>query len=196
MHLLRMPELPRDERADALAAWSRRVPIEQPEHWLARTLEHHVRGDRRAAEHAAEMAWLSGAGEIAVLLDAGLVLLADGGAMRRRDATPGSARVWRRVAAADPADCPASTLLLLVGSVAGTVPIDFEPKTAANLPLAVRDAAAPWFVAAAGHDPELATRWLRVAIALGAAPDYAARPWSLVGTTERDLLDAEAGRGR
>ncbi|MCK5943813.1 MAG: serine/threonine protein kinase [Planctomycetes bacterium] len=57
--LLAARELPAAQRADALASFAQRLPIDCPEHWLARTIERHLRGDRTAAEQAAEMADLA-----------------------------------------------------------------------------------------------------------------------------------------
>ncbi|MFY9345629.1 MAG: serine/threonine-protein kinase, partial [Planctomycetota bacterium] len=68
--LLRIRLLPATGRAEAFAAFAQRLPITSAEHWLARLVERHHRGDRAAGQQAAEMAWLSGGGELAVLLDA------------------------------------------------------------------------------------------------------------------------------
>jgi len=190
--LLAVRELPAAARADAFAAYALRLPIEAPEHWLARTIERHLRGAREAAERAAEMAWLSGAGEVAVLLDAALALQhapRDAFAMRR---------LWNRVAKADGADCPASTLLLLRLEARGVEDIRFDPAPARALPEALRPSAIEWLLRGAdelpAHEHDAV---LRLAVALGAQPDFTVSPWRELGSYRQQRVQREqreAGR--
>ncbi len=64
--LLRGVWLPRAERAAAFAEVAARLPLDAPEHWLAQRagLAFATDADAAAAKHAAEMAWLTGAGAV------------------------------------------------------------------------------------------------------------------------------------
>ncbi|MCU0867556.1 MAG: serine/threonine protein kinase [Planctomycetes bacterium] len=102
-----------DQRAAGFADHAQRLPTDCAEHWLARTIERHLRGDAQGGTQAAENAWLAGAGELAVLLDAALQLLrheANGTSLRVLP-EPLLLRLERRLGAADPKDAPASALL-------------------------------------------------------------------------------------
>ena len=68
--LLAIRLLPAEQRADAFARYAQRLPLDCAEHWLARSVERHLRNKPEEGTRAAEMAWWSGAGEAAVLLDA------------------------------------------------------------------------------------------------------------------------------
>lgn len=197
--LLPIASLPPAERAAAFADHAAHLPIEEPEHWLARTAERHLRGDRAGALQAAELAWLSGAGELAVLLDAalaaGLAAVENG-----REAPPPLAdddadRLRRRVAAADPDDCPASTLLALWLAAPHDGGQPPAPAPARRMPAPDRADAAAWFVTAAGAGGERARGpLLRVAAALGAAPDFAAAPWRDLPSDVRQAIEREVRR--
>ena len=185
--LLAVTDVPIAERSQLLLAIATRLPIEQPEHWLARMLERHCQNDLAGAEQAAEMAWLCGAGETAVLIDAAL-------AMRTADAQQRQ-RLWRRLAKSDREDCPASTLLLLWLEAAGIAGVDFEPNVAQNFPLPHRASASEWFVAAAANAAsEQRVRCLRIAVALGATPDAQQEPWRSLPAARQSQLRAEAKR--
>ncbi|MCK5941641.1 MAG: hypothetical protein KAI24_06715, partial [Planctomycetes bacterium] len=152
----------------------------------------HLRGDRTAAEQAAEMAWLSGAGESAVLLDAGLRALVAAEHDRRPDRDE-VVRVWRRVAAADAHDSPASIALQLAIEGRFGLPTEFDPTQARTLPAPHRAGARDWFVAAAGAAIDDArVRLLRVAVTLGAEPDFTREPWASLAEAPRRLLQTEA----
>ena len=152
---------PANIRRDRLQGIAQRLPIEQPEHWLAQTIVRHLRKDRAGAEQAAEMAWLTGAGELAVLLDAAL-------AMPTADASQRAA-LWRRIAKADREDCPASTLLLLQLQTRGTGNATFEPSVAHAFPTTHRPNAASWFLAQANLATERQRLMLlRISVALAA----------------------------
>jgi hypothetical protein len=194
--LLRTRLLPRPERIDALDAYGRRLPLEMPEHWLARTIERHLRGDAAGATEAAELAWLNGAGELAVLLDAWLCIAAPdgaGGALRALPADA-AARLRARVAAGDRDDAPALVPMLALLDAVHGAPIDCASLRTCAPPL--RDAAARWFVAAAAAARAPAPALLLAAVALGAVPDHAAPPWSLQPGPVRAAIDAEVQRGR
>jgi hypothetical protein len=176
------------DRAAAFADYARRFALDQPEHWLARLLEHHARGDMAERVRAAEMAWLSGAGELAVLLDAALAMPTATAAER--------ASLWRRVAAADRDDSPASTLLLLALETEGIADVASTPREADDFPLPHRDAAARWFVAQAAAQPGRAFWSLRVAVALDAEPSFELAPWSHCTEAQRRTLQREHDRAR
>lgn len=186
--LLDARALPPPKRARVFAEHARRYALDEPEHWLARLLEHDARGNATERMRAAEMAWLSGAGELAVLLDSALSM--------PELTTTTRTRLWHRVAAADRQDCPASTLLLLALASRGIYGITFEPEQAASFPAPHRSAAARWFVAQAGAQPRRAFPNLQIAVALGAAPDFATPPWSQCSEVERQTLHQEHDRGR
>lgn len=180
---------PARERADLLASFAQGVPIEQPEHWLARTIERHLRRDRPGAAQAAEMAWLTGAGDLALLLDAALSL--PDLDRRQRQA------LWRRLSKCDRLDCPASTLLLLHLETTGVAGVEFEPAMAHSLPLPHRAAAGAWFVAEATRSSaERKTSLLCIAAALAVEPDFSTEPWSSVPAASRPRIEREARRAR
>ena len=187
--LLELAGQPIDERADLLAAFAQRIPIEEPEHWLARTIERHLRGDATSAAQAAEMAWLTGAGDLAILLDAALALPKADRVQRHQ--------LWQRLAKCDRSDCPASTLLLLHLETAGIAGVRFEPQMAQALPVPHRAAAADWFVqqASAAKDHQR-TSLLRIAAALAAVPDFEQAPWSSIPEAMRNQVAEEAKRAR
>lgn len=192
--LLRLRGAPPEQRADGFANYAQRLPTECAEHWLARTIERHLRGDPQGGTQAAENAWLAGAGELAVLLDAAMPLLqtdANGTGLFHLPA-PRLTRIGRRLAAADPADAPASALLRL--SLQTPSPTDLA--AARQFPPAVKPVASAWFVASATANPQQAGALLLVAVALGTTPDYATDPWRRVGPEARAAIDAEAQRGR
>ena len=193
--LLRLRPLPAAQRADGFALYAQRLPIECAEHWFARTLERHLRGDARGGAQAAENAWLAGGGELSVLLDAALLLIDPTTVAPLRGIYRGPATsLLRRLAAADTADAPAGTLLqaLLMMSQGA------EPELALvrPFPRAAAPCAQRWFVAAAAAHPSHAMPLLLLAASLGATPDYAASPWQQMTPELRVLLDAESARGR
>lgn len=187
--ILELAELAVPARIASLQRLAQRLPIEQPEHWLALTIERHLRGDPQGAAHTAEMAWLTGAGELAVLLDAALALPSADSAARQQ--------LWRRIAKADRDDCPASTLLLLHLQTRGTGNATFEPKMAHTFPEVHREAAATWFVeqADAATDQQRFLL-LRIGVALSATPNFAIEPWSRVPANQHEQLMREHQRGK
>ena len=141
------------------------------------------------------MAWLTGAGELAVLLDAFLqVAPLPGHSVLRRPDAPTLQRLRKRVAAGDRHDAPAGVLMLALLDALGALAQDLGPLHA--LPERLRGNAAPWFVAAADADPDHAPALLLVVVALGAAPDWSRPPWRRADEATRVRLDAEAQRGR
>lgn len=196
--LLAIPALDAAAQADALASYAQRLPLDGPEHWLARLLERRRRGDLPGCTQAAELAWLHGAGELAVLLDAALQFVATdpGGPRLQPLPPPRAALLRRRVGAADPRDSPASHLLVLLLDASQLAAGELDLGPARRFPAPMRSGAAAWCVAAAtagtGHQPGL----LLASCALGAKPDYAAVPWSAVPATERARLDQEVHRGQ
>ncbi|MFT4511894.1 MAG: hypothetical protein ACI89X_000882 [Planctomycetota bacterium] len=187
--LLELASQPLGTRADLLAKFATRLPIEQPEHWLARTIERHLRRDTNGASQAAEMAWLTGAGDMAILLDAALAMKTADYAQRQQ--------LWRRLSKSDRADCPASTLLLLHLETLGITGVTFEPHMAHSLPMPHRATAASWFVQQA-RDAENSrkTQLLRIAAALAAVPDFEKEPWLSIPTGMRKFVAEEAKRAR
>ncbi|MBL8747737.1 MAG: serine/threonine protein kinase [Planctomycetes bacterium] len=138
-----------DLRAEAFAAIAGRLPLGSAEHWLARMLELHCRGDRAARMHAAEMAWLQGAGEIAVLLDAWLEITdAATGALRDPQAAP---RLRARVAAGAGKDSPANGLLVMLMDALHGEAVDATWLPPLTMP--DRGDALGWFVDAAAANP-------------------------------------------
>ena len=194
--LLRLRLLPHAQRADGFADYAQRLPIDCAEHWLARTIERHLRGDAKGGTLAAENAWLAGAGELAVLLDAAMQLLdtTTAGAPLRPIARGPATSLLRRLAAGAADDAPAGALLqvLLVMSQ-GAEP---ELALARPFPRVAAPFAQRWFVTSATANPTHATSLLLVAASLGAKPDYTGSPWSQVPPELRAQLDAESARGR
>lgn len=187
--LLQVPAHPDQQHAGLFAVIAQRLPIDAPEHWLARTIERHLHNDAVAATQAAEMAWLTGAGELAILLDAAL-------AMRSADATERQ-RLWHRMAKSDRGDCPASTLLMLYLESHGVAGIEFEPEMARDFPVTHRAAVSAWFVQqATATKGATRMRLLRIAVALAAMPDFQQAPWSLLPTAAQTQLQAEARGGK
>lgn len=187
--LLELAQHPIAERADLLATFADRLPIEQPEHWLARTIERHLRHDSTGAAHAAESAWLTGAGDMAILLDAALAMKTADHAQRQQ--------LWRRLSKSDRSDCPASTLLLLHLETAGIEGVRFEPQMAHSLPAPHRATAANWFVQqASAAEGSRQTRLLWIAAALAAVPDFNNEPWQSIPVGMRNQIAEEAKRAR
>ncbi|HEX6813838.1 MAG TPA: serine/threonine-protein kinase [Planctomycetota bacterium] len=152
--LLSLRFLPRNERAQALAEHAARVPLEEPEHWLALRCAAGSGADAAAAEQRAEMAWLHGAGELAVLLDAGLQTLCTNGEEARKLDARQILRLQKRLAT-DPADTPASVALqALLLLAAGDAPAADNALTA--LPLSAPATLLPfqqWLAAVRSADP-------------------------------------------
>lgn len=181
----------------ALQDHAQRLPIDEPEHWLTQLAARHLRGDALGREQAAEQAWLHGAGELAVLLDAGAAVLPRGAAPAALVRPAGDARAlrWRRrVLAAVGADAPAAVLLHSTLAALG----DETPQLHAlrAVPRRIADQVAPWFVGLASVDPAARDQLLLASVVLGSRPDYAAAPWSAVEPDRRRVLDAEVQRGR
>ena len=159
--LLSLRLLPAAERQKALSDYAALVPLEEPEHWLAQRCAESPAGSLMTAEQRAEMAWLYGAGELAVLLDAGLQLLGSDFVPHRALVPEQTTRLLRRVGGSDANDAPASTVLrALLQFAAGDA-------AAAELTLASLSPNAPcalrpfqhWIAAAkAGEPAELATQ--------------------------------------
>ncbi len=185
-----------DRRAEAFVAIAQRLSIEAPEHWLARTLERHARGQTQDATHAAEQAWLLGAGELAVLLDASLMLLPGTvhGVGLRTLPIATMVSMQRRVQAGDGQDAPAGCLVHALGTAGSGGLADLS--SVRTFPAPVRQSASRWFVAAAIANPPHNLQLLMVAASLGATPEYSLLPWSLTSPDTRSMLDAEARRGR
>jgi hypothetical protein len=182
-------------RADGFAACAERLPIDGAEHWFARTIERHLRHDHRGGTQAAELAWLHGGGELAVLLDAALQLLPPRRSeLAADDAPPPSRPLLRRLAAAAPEDAPAAALLFVLASSR----LDAAPELGLcrSFPTAARPFAARWFVAHAADRPAQRAALLLVAASLGAAPDYRHSPWHDLPPEQRTAIDAEGNRGR
>ncbi|MFK7741869.1 MAG: serine/threonine-protein kinase [Planctomycetota bacterium] len=201
--IVRAAGIAKDAQTPELEALMLRLPTEEPEHWLLRAAVEHLRGNYADGTRAAETAWLTGAGERAVLFDA-MFAYGDPGVRRpngdepERDPRARRRAAWRRLAAADRADCPASTLLMLALAARTPQPdVLFEPRQAllpATLPQQHHTSAASWFVreGAASDDSHARTRLLRIAAALGATPDFAAEPWRQVPESERAAIRKEA----
>ncbi len=138
-----------DQRAGAFAAVADRLPLGSAEHWLARMLEHHCRDDRAARLHAAEMAWLQGAGEIAVLLDGWCEIVDAASAVLRgpRDAP----RLRARVAAGAGPDSPANGILVLLLDVLRGAAVGATSLPPITVPDGVDGL--HWFVDAAAANP-------------------------------------------
>jgi len=149
--LLAVRWLPAEARAAAFAGWAAVVPIGEPEHWLALRCADACRDgvDAATAAQNAKMAWLNGAGELAVLLDAALPALQHRGAPARTVA-PSPEAVLRRVEAAEPADTPASVALRALLRFASGDPAAAE-QALAELPASTPAALQPfqdWLAAA------------------------------------------------
>jgi len=182
--LLALPELALAERLLALQTLASRLPVAEPEHWLARTIARHLRGDRPGARQAAEMAWLHGAGELAVLLEAAMAMPTLSPAERQP--------MWRRIARSDQADCPASTLLLLRLEAKGVAGVEFDPQVARTFPAVFQPAASDWFVAQAALEDEAEQYGLlRIAAQLGREPDFDQAPWSEMSKRQRQRIEQE-----
>jgi hypothetical protein len=136
----------------ALAQFAQRLPLDSAEHWLAELGAAHLRGDIAAGRHAAGMAWLSGAGELAVLLDGYLQIapLPDTNEWRRLE-PKALERLRQRVAGGDRTDAPAGSVLLALLDVLHGLPLDPEPLQ--RLPGGLRSEAAAWCRAVAGRSP-------------------------------------------
>ncbi|MCB9879607.1 MAG: serine/threonine protein kinase [Planctomycetes bacterium] len=183
--LWHIAELPAQQRAPALEAFAVPLPPEQPEPWLARTIARHLHGDAAGARQAAEMAWLCGGGEAAVLLHA---------ALARKTATDAPARgeLWRLLARSDARVHPASTLLMLRLEADRVAGVEFDARVAASFPAALAPQAAQWFVGeAAEAEGSARLRLLQLAVALGARPDYTTPPWRELGPRHREALNQE-----
>lgn len=186
-----------EARIGVLQGHAQRLPIDEAEHWLAQLAVRHLRGDALGREQAAEQAWLHGAGELAVLLDAGAAVLPRGDAPAALVRPVGDARAlrWRRrVLAAVGDDAPAAVLLHSTLAALG----DETPQLQAlrAVPRRVADQVAPWFVGLAAADSAARDQLLLASVVLGSRPDYAAAPWSAVDPERRRVLDAEVQRGR
>ncbi len=181
--------------ADALVAYAQQLPIEASERWLATMCAWHLRGDRAEGARAAEMAWLAGAGELAVLLDAYLQVAPLPGQSEWRPLVGQPLeRVRRRVAGGDAADTPARTLLLAFFDALHDLELDTTALR--TVPARWRPVAQRWFPAHANATPRTRVPMLRIATALGATPDYSQAPWSDVEPPQRAAIDAEVQRGR
>lgn len=182
--------------AEALLAHAQRLPIDEPEHWLALLVVRQRRGDGVGREHAAEQAWLCGAGELAVLLDAGCAVLPRGevAALVRIPDANLLRRLRRRVLAAIGDDAPAAVLL----ATAMVAIADETPDLAAlrRLPRPLVATARSWLLATAAVDAGARDALLLAATALGAVPDYTQAPWAAVPLHRRRVLDDEVRRGR
>lgn len=193
---LRGPSLAEDGLAAALVAHAQRLPIDEPEHWLVQLVLRQLRGDAVGREQAAEQAWLCGAGELAVLLDAGsAVLPRQEIAALVRSGDAGSIRRWRRrVVAAIGDEAPAAVLL----ATAMLAIADDTPDLAAlrRLPRPLVPVATTWLFATAAADTGARDQLLLAAAALGLVPDYAQSPWAAVPPHRRRVLDDEVRRGR
>ncbi|MEZ6038682.1 MAG: hypothetical protein R3F29_14465, partial [Planctomycetota bacterium] len=184
--LWQLGALPLDQRAPALEAFAVPLPPDQPEPWLARTIARHLAHDAAGAKQAAEMAWLCGGGETAVLLHAALA----------RDAAtdgPSRGRLWRHLARSDARLHPAGTLLMLRLEADGVPDVRFEARIAAGFPAPHTAPAAQWFVTEAAHAVgSTRARLLQLAVALGAQPDFAMPPWNELTEGQRDALRKES----
>ncbi|MFN7588509.1 MAG: protein kinase domain-containing protein [Planctomycetota bacterium] len=182
--------------AEALLAHAQRLPIDEPEHWLAQLVVRQRRGDGVGREQAAEQAWLCGAGELAVLLDAGSAVLPRGevvALVRSPDANL-LRRLRRRVLAAIGDDAPAAVLL-----ATARVAIADETQDLAALrrvPRPLVGTARSWLLATAAADAGARDALLLAATALGEVPDYTQAPWAAVPPHRRRALDDEVRRGR
>ena len=193
--LLAIRLLPAAQRADAFASYAQRLRLDCPEHWLALCVERHLRNDPAEGARAAEMAWLSGAGEAAVLLDAFLhVAPLPGETTWRPLAGRPLERLRARVAGGDAADAPAGVMMLaLLDAMHGLDP-DLRPLR--TLPERLRATARPWCVATAGASAKHHLPLLLLAASLGAVPDYSVSPWRETAPALRQRLDEEAKHGR
>ena len=196
--LLAMRALPTDRRAEAMAAYAQRLSLDTAEHWLARLCERHWRGDAAGREQAAELAWLHGAGELAVLLDAGAqVLPPDDEHPAPPLPTAALARLRRRVLAGVGADAPAATMLhAVLAAATGRTP---ELTALRQCAPTWRSPGGTWLLAVALRRADLRDLLLLAATALGQRPDYGTPPWSDVPGAHRAAIDAEVAevqRGR
>ena len=205
--LLSLRLLPAAGRQQALADYAALVPLEEPEHWLALRCAGTPSGSEATlAKQHAEMAWLNGAGELAVLLDAGLQVLRRDGVAPDTLAPQQTMRVLRRVGSSDATDAPAGTALRALvqfasGDVAGA-----EQSLASlppNTPCPLRHFQ-NWLLATKAADPaELATQrglaYVRLGIAeaarscLGAAqtPTASLCAWLLAPENGTEQLPSE-----
>jgi hypothetical protein len=193
---LRGPSRADEALAAALQTHAQRLPIDEPEHWLAQLVVRQLRGDAVGREQAAEQAWLCGAGELAVLLDAGSAVLPRGaiGVLVRSSDGASSRRLRRRVVAAIGDDAPAAVLL----ATAMVAIADETPDLAAlrRLPRPLVPVTANWLFATAAADAGARDQLLLAAAVLGQVPDYAQPPWAAVPPHRRRVLDDEVRRGR
>lgn len=193
---LRGSSLADEALAAALQAHAQRLPIDEPEHWLCQLVLRQLRGDAVGREHAAEQAWLCGAGELAVLLDAGSAVLPrrDIGALVRCCDAGSFRRLRRRVVEALGDDAPGAVLL----ATAMVATADETPDLAAlrRLPRPLVPLATNWLLATAATDAGARDQLLLAAAALGQVPDYTRPPWAAVPPHRRRVLDAEVLRGR
>ena len=193
---LRGSSLADEALAEALQAHAQRLPIDEPEHWLVHLVVRQLRGDAVGREQAAEQAWLCGAGELAVLLDAGSAVLPRGGigALPRSGDAGSFRRLRRRVVAAIGDDAPAAVLL----ATAMLACADDTPDLAAlrRLPRPLVATAGSWLLATAAVDAGARDALLLAATALGQVPDYTQAPWAAVPPHRRRVLDDEVRRGR
>ena len=197
--LLSLRLLPPNERAQALADYAARVPLEEPEHWLAlRCAAGRGAADAAAAEQRAEMAWLHGAGELAVLLDAGLQTLRGRGEQSRALDKKQVARLQKRITS-DPADTPASVALQALLHLAAGDPAEAD-KALAALPMSAPTTLQPfqqWLAAVKSNDPsDLALQRGLAAWRIGNAEAVRVQctsGGSAAATVCRWLLDRDAG---
>jgi hypothetical protein len=186
--LLAVRHLPSPQRAAAFTDIAALLPIDQPEHWLALRCAAAYPSDGDAngraaspeipndAHQCAKMAWLSGAGELAVLLDAALRTLRASGTApapltgERRDA------LLRRLSA-EPDDAPASVALralLYTAAKDFTAAEEQLLQLPANAPASLQ-AFQDWLVAARGSaTADHATCRGRAQCAVG---DFASARW-------------------
>jgi hypothetical protein len=152
---------------DGLQAFALRLPLDSAEHWLAELGAAHLRGNGPDGNRAAEMAWLSGAGEFAVLLDAYLQVAPLPGTTRWRLLAPRDLeRLRRRTAGGDVAEAPAGAVLLALLDVLHGLPLDPDPLR--PLPASLRAHAGVWCLGTADADPAHRDALRRLAAALGA----------------------------
>jgi len=193
--LLAIRVLPAPTRAAAFDDYARTQPIDRAEHWLARTIERHLQGDRTGGTQAAEMAWLSGAGELVVLIDAWLQIAPIPSAPElRRLPSHDLERLRKRLAGGDATDAPAGVLLLTLVDALHGLPIETAPLR--TVPAVLRTQGAAWFVATAEQHPTDADALLVIATALGALPDYSREPWLRATPAARTAIGVEHQRGR
>jgi len=204
--LLSLRLMPANERQKPLCDYAALVPLEEPEHWLALRCAEALAPGQATSLQCAEMAWLHGAGELAVLLDAGLQVLRGLGFPQRHTAPEQLIRLLRRVGAADAGDAPASTALCALLQVAAGDPSAAE-QTLAKLPSGTPCPLRPfedWLAAAKAREgSELSTQRALAYARIGnteAAQSLLGTPmtpmarlcaWLLAGEARTDQMPAE-----